>query len=293
MVNRWICSDDDTGNYINVQDVRSALEQARAATGRKHDVIAFDACDMMMFETCYELRNECDYLVGSEQKIPGSGIPYNVCLKCITDTPTSTSLEVARYLVSGFGAYYSVAAPEQKDMTFAAVQMSKVEAYSALLNAFATQLKSSAAPGDAGTVQFAAFEAVSYYANTFEYADIFDFAGMVAYAFSYSGPYYAAAASVYAPLIGTGDTDLVVARYSNSYKCTRGIMSAAGRDAIPGGISIYMPYYYRCGTPPMALAPNYANLQFYSANGGVWKDFLTWSLDPWYYWPGLKPDELW
>ena len=39
--------------------------------------IMTDCCNMMCLENLYELRNVCDYMIGSPAEIPGPGVPYD------------------------------------------------------------------------------------------------------------------------------------------------------------------------------------------------------------------------
>lgn len=41
------------------------------------DFIFFDVCSMMTTEVLYEIRNSCDYVIGSPSEVPGCGAPYD------------------------------------------------------------------------------------------------------------------------------------------------------------------------------------------------------------------------
>lgn len=43
----------------------------------KYDFILFHACNMVNVETAYQLRNKCEYLMGSVFSLPGDGYPYD------------------------------------------------------------------------------------------------------------------------------------------------------------------------------------------------------------------------
>lgn len=63
---------DGYDKYINIPELSDVLSQTPHL-----DYIFFDCCQMMCAEVAYELRNVCDYLIGSPAEIPGCGAPYD------------------------------------------------------------------------------------------------------------------------------------------------------------------------------------------------------------------------
>ncbi|MFH1090203.1 MAG: clostripain-related cysteine peptidase, partial [Pseudomonadota bacterium] len=59
--------DATSGSFMSLPDLALAADQAQAETGRKLDLINFDACLMAMYEVAYEFKGRCDYLVFSEE----------------------------------------------------------------------------------------------------------------------------------------------------------------------------------------------------------------------------------
>jgi cell division septation protein DedD len=70
-------SDDTSGNFMSLPQIRQALEDAEKATGSKIDVVGFDACLMGQTEVGYELKDAANYLLASEETEGGPGWPYN------------------------------------------------------------------------------------------------------------------------------------------------------------------------------------------------------------------------
>ena len=68
---------NNNGPWLNIPDMRSALEQL----GVKWRFIFADCCNMQCVEVAYELRNCADYLIGSPAEIPGEGAPYDKIVK--------------------------------------------------------------------------------------------------------------------------------------------------------------------------------------------------------------------
>jgi hypothetical protein len=108
---RGICWDDTTGtppwNCLTTDEVRVALSQARAQTGKKIDVINMDACLTQMLEVAWEWQDEANFLVGSEETVPGNGNDYTTVLQHLTSNPDMTAEDLARTLVDDYYSYYS------------------------------------------------------------------------------------------------------------------------------------------------------------------------------------------
>ena len=62
---------DGNEKYINIPELAEVLSKTQHL-----DYIFFDCCQMMCAEVAYELRNVCDYIIGSPAEIPGCGAPY-------------------------------------------------------------------------------------------------------------------------------------------------------------------------------------------------------------------------
>ena len=63
---------DGNERYINIPELADVLSKTHHL-----DYIFFDCCQMMCAELAYELRNVCDYIIGSPAEIPGCGAPYD------------------------------------------------------------------------------------------------------------------------------------------------------------------------------------------------------------------------
>lgn len=83
--------DDETSNAVSCRDMKQAILNAEKATGKKIDIIGFDACLMASFESLYELRDTADYFCVSEEDIGGPGWDYEVLLNMAQDSSKNTS----------------------------------------------------------------------------------------------------------------------------------------------------------------------------------------------------------
>lgn len=70
-------SDETDGRgHLNMPQIRRALEEAEKVTGKKIDVLGFDACLMADTQAAYELKDCAHYLLASEETEGGSGWTY-------------------------------------------------------------------------------------------------------------------------------------------------------------------------------------------------------------------------
>ncbi|MBI2267346.1 MAG: hypothetical protein HYU64_19635 [Armatimonadetes bacterium] len=74
-------ADDSDGNFMSVPQIRQALQEAQDITGKKLDIIGFDACLMAEAEVAYELKDVGKFLLASEESEGGPGWTYDPMLK--------------------------------------------------------------------------------------------------------------------------------------------------------------------------------------------------------------------
>ncbi len=90
--------DGQTGNAIQIWQLPQAL-------GNQHlDMVVWDCSLMQMAEDAYELRNNTQYVVGSEESPPGTGFPYNTVLANFQDSPGNSTLSLAETWVDDMNA---------------------------------------------------------------------------------------------------------------------------------------------------------------------------------------------
>lgn len=105
---KGVCYDFDTGHYLTDRDCLQAFSWARdhLRDGRKFDIIAFDACLLASLEMAYTLSSCADYMVASEETIPGDGYQYAYILKQLA-TKKMDSLDFAKLMVSAYKQEYT------------------------------------------------------------------------------------------------------------------------------------------------------------------------------------------
>lgn len=94
--------DDSARDFLDSAELKSAMEDARAALGRPLDILAFDACLMNMIEVVYQLRGTSEVIIGSEEVEPDSGWPYHLVLRAIDASPEMRTEECAKAIVQRF-----------------------------------------------------------------------------------------------------------------------------------------------------------------------------------------------
>jgi hypothetical protein len=68
--------DETSSDFMTLPEIRESFEIAQKETGKKVDVIGFDACLMATGEVAYELKDVADYLVASQEVEGGHGWNY-------------------------------------------------------------------------------------------------------------------------------------------------------------------------------------------------------------------------
>jgi len=125
-----VCVDNTSGDVLYTREVRQALE----GVPTKLDIVGFDACLMQMMEVAYEVRNEADYMVGSEHTEPSDGWPYHLILADLRSNPGMTPAQFASVIVSRYGESYGGAG------TQSAVDLSKMSGLASSLSSFASAM---------------------------------------------------------------------------------------------------------------------------------------------------------
>ncbi len=110
---RGLCWDDTTYDETGVDDcitmveLEDALAGAQADTGEVFDVIGFDLCLMAMPEVAYQVWGYADYVVFSEETVPGAGFPYDAIATHLVETPTMDGRALSSVIVQDYATYYS------------------------------------------------------------------------------------------------------------------------------------------------------------------------------------------
>jgi hypothetical protein len=73
-------SDDTQGGFMSTPQIKQALADAEKVTGKKIDILGFDACLMAAAEVAHEVKDQAHFLLASEETEGGPGWTYNEML---------------------------------------------------------------------------------------------------------------------------------------------------------------------------------------------------------------------
>lgn len=224
------CSDDGSDSWMSLPEIEAGLKDAREKTGRKLDVVGFDACLMASAEVAHQLRNETSYLVGSQETEGGAGWQYNRVLSkdmlADTDKQLRTKLDFTpRELAANV---VKMAAGNQGDLpTMTALDTSKAGAVTEAVKNFGQAIVDGAI--SSRQLREAKGQTQAFY----EYYDLHDFANNVASRAGDDSRLVESARAVQAAVDGA----MVAEAHSNSYPRAHGLtidLNRQSRDYKPG-----------------------------------------------------------
>jgi hypothetical protein len=90
------------GKVLNMWTLSKVIE----STGQKLKFIFADCCQFQCVESAYQLRNCCDYIIGSPAEIPAKGAPYNTVVPALfSQQPTFYQLIADAYFAQTANNY--------------------------------------------------------------------------------------------------------------------------------------------------------------------------------------------
>lgn len=140
---KWIGYDESSGDYIGIADgeLKSAILDIKNGIKRKIDIVAFDACLMQMIEVLTEIKDGAHFAIGSEERIPVQGFPYDDILLTLTSNPHITPKGLADSLVVKYIASYS---EDGYEVTLSRVDLSCMNDLKNDISGFCTVLRENA-----------------------------------------------------------------------------------------------------------------------------------------------------
>jgi len=116
--------DTDT-DPMHVVPLSQAIGAAVAITGKRFDLIGFDACLMATAEIAANLAPYANYLVASEELEPGQGWNYTSFLNGVATNPHADGLAVGVAIANGYATKTN---PETDNYTLSVVDLSRIDA---------------------------------------------------------------------------------------------------------------------------------------------------------------------
>ncbi len=225
------CSDDHSNSWMTLPMLEQGLSDARAKTGRKLDVLGFDACLMASAEVADQLKEEATYLVGSQETEGGAGWQYNRVLS--KDTLASTDERIRTrldYTPKEFAQnIVNMAQGAQGDLaTMTAFDTSKIGALTESVKNFGDAIVAS--PISSADLAAAKSETQGFY----EFHDLHDFASKVSAKAGDDANLAGKAAAVQQAI-----SDAIIAEqhsqsYPNAHGVTIELANQNGRGQAPG-----------------------------------------------------------
>jgi hypothetical protein len=245
MADRGIAYDDTSRDFLDNAELKRVLAEVTRASGRRIDLLGFDACLMNMLEVAYQLRPSADFIAGSEQVEPGDGWPYDRVLRALTARPEMTARELGSAIVSEYVASYG-----DDSVTQSVLDVARADACASAVDALAAAL----IPALKTASEYQAVSRALAATLRFEIADFADLASLCTEVASRSRN--AAVKDAAADVLETisGPEGIVTT------EAHTGEAMAAAR-----GVSIY--------APRLAPARTYARLDF--ARKTRWDEFLA------------------
>lgn len=88
-------------------ELKAALEAATNTMGRKISILGMDACLLSLIEVCYQVSEQADFYIGSEEVIPNTSWPYDRILRKLAERPSMQPPELAETIVDEYLAAYN------------------------------------------------------------------------------------------------------------------------------------------------------------------------------------------
>lgn len=262
----WRGIGPDEGNnaesMLELPEIDAALAQARANLGiEKFDIVGFDACLMGVTDVAVMLEAHADYVLFSQEVIPGNGWEYTKSINAMKENPDWDAFQVGANFIDNYMAYYAGEGDRTK-VGLSLVDTAGLPDLLATINDFAIVVEQESvellsALGTARNNSQAFGTSLGDRASAYSYIDLRDFMTWFSLQTTITADAYDAAQAV-------------IAAYDNT------VAYSLADSKLPGanGLAIYLPAtppdYEAYGEEYPVLAPdgfafwqNYLN-QFYS-----------------------------
>ncbi len=135
-----VAIDESNGkDKLKLPEIRQVLENYKKDTGKKMDVIGFDACLMAAAEVITEFNDLASILIGSEDVEPGDGWNYESLFREFgRNACNKTALDLGNIAVSTYGKHYDVIGKNRT--TLVAIDMSYVPRFQQAMGALTRRL---------------------------------------------------------------------------------------------------------------------------------------------------------
>ena len=210
-------------SYLDAAELNSAMDAGLAAAGREQfDLVALDACLMANFEIVSELFGNAQYLIASEELVPGLGLDYDSF--AVFANPAADINSIFDSLASGFVADIESDSPLDSDMmTLSLIDLNQAPAIESALSGF-SQAASADVMSNPQPYMTAAGEAFKY---------------------GYTGDYWPGFVDLgeYLGLLTTSNPAVVAASDTLRATVDAAVLDQIGTESYAGatGLTVYLP----------------------------------------------------
>ena len=124
---------------LSLPEIKQAIQNAYNTTGKKFDVIGFDACLMATLEVAHNMSSFGRYLVASEDLEPGYGWDYTAILSTIKSNTSITGSALGQAIADGYNAHAKANDTGKDGITLSVMDMSFIPNVVAALDALANR----------------------------------------------------------------------------------------------------------------------------------------------------------
>jgi hypothetical protein len=132
-----LLEDDNSKTLMDLGKMRQVLGKIKQKLGRNIDVVIFNMCLMAQYDVMLDVHNYADYMVASEEEVPGYSFDYNRTIRALDANPTMNPKELSIMEVEKYREYW---VGKQEATTLGAYDMSKVPELEQAFGAFAESL---------------------------------------------------------------------------------------------------------------------------------------------------------
>ncbi|MCX6776809.1 MAG: clostripain-related cysteine peptidase [Candidatus Micrarchaeota archaeon] len=179
--------DDVHNTSMSLGEMRQAFTNINQKLGRKMDVIVFDMCLMGQYDVMLDTYQYADYMVASEESVPGYSYDYTTVIGGLTSKPAMSPRDLAAMEVEKFREFYQ---DKEYATTMSAYDLSKFpqlkQAFDAFAEALTAHVKNGGWKDVAEMHQYADhYPLGSDEERIFSFGDLYDFASNgIAYSFN-------------------------------------------------------------------------------------------------------------
>jgi hypothetical protein len=135
---KGIAFNDTFETYLSNDELKETLEKISRELlgGKKIDIVGMDACHMAMVEVGTQIKNNVDYMIGSQEVEPGNGWNYRYILAPLEKKQLSPA-ELAAQIVKGYKQEYTHIT---NDYTQSAIDLNKIDLLEKNISAISSRL---------------------------------------------------------------------------------------------------------------------------------------------------------